>query len=106
MRHICITTVYRQQQSGLLSTHHTDNIHHASEDLCLEMLDVQDQDRSRVRVRVLPCCAARCGVRARKIHLVEFLPSVAAPPARRAQQRHGVTRGDILSCDTGQHLVL
>ena len=58
------------------------------------------------RVRVLPCCAARCGVRARKIHLVEFLPSVAAPPARRAQQRHGVTHGDILSCDTGQHLAL
>ena len=58
------------------------------------------------RVRVLPCCAARCGVRARKIHLVEFLPSVAAPPARRAQQRHGVTRGDILSCDTGQYLAL
>ena len=105
MRHICITTVCIDSSSLVCSPHTTLIIFTMPVKIFVWKCGMF-RTAPESRVRVLPCCAARCGVRARKIHLVEFLPSVAAPPARRAQQRHGVTRGDILLCDTGQYLAL
>ena len=96
MRHICITTVYRQQQSGLLSTHHTDNIHRASEDLCLEMWDVQDRSRVPCPRAPVLCCALWCACTEDSFSGVPTLSSGPPSTARTAAPW----------CDTRGYLVL